>query len=730
VTEGTPPIGTHLTEFGFIVALEISGLVLALTMARAAGAREPGASVYRIVSAVERAVRGYLSRARRPAAGALLLALAAVVSAYALLGRVELVLRLAGGLVVGASLTAVCAALSAAYTARAAGATHASARLGFNAALTATMRAGGAVGIGTETASTLGALALFGVTYLAEGGSVAPSVAGPSLANPCLIVTGYALGAALAALMVDRAGSAYLVGAEAGKGRARFDASGDANDPRNPALVAGLVGDHVGAVASGSALLFALSATATAAAFSCARSIGASPSDELHAAALPLVFRSFGMVGCAAGTLSARADEAQGQSLALLRGCACAFAIALFGILGGSYWLAPGDWWFLAAAGALGLAVSAVPSVVALSLLDRQARPVREAVESLREGASAAFGSSIGHALVRTVLPVAGLVTLTILAGLLGERGMTRVGALAGVSVFALSLSALAPYALTALAMSAIARSARAATALSKLDAESAWRLQRLDDAGFAAAAPARAHLFTASAVAALPAVGAVLATADSQGLGLSGALLCATVAVAVVLGSAGHSARAASLTADEVALEVERQLEGGIGGPAAGTALASDGGPMPAGPAARPLPEGFTPSYRSCEELTQKAASSGLLLGALWALAPLVLLGIGLGLVYRVSGSRLAAAALSTFVATAAVTALGAALAVDGARTVHGSARRLARLERTASPAAPIPEDVLANILGIAAGPAACSQALLVASFALAILVTLTNQQ
>ena len=133
--------------------------------------------------------------------------------------------------------------------------------------------------------------------------------------------------------------------------------------------------------------------------------------------------------------------------------------------------------------------------------------------------------------------------------------------------------------------------------------------------------------------------------------------------------------------------------------------------------------------SYRACEELTQKAASIGLFFGTGWAAVPLVLLGTGLGLVYRVGGSRLAAAALSTFVATAAVTALGAALAVDGARTVHGNARRLARLEReTAGSAAPISEDVLANVLGIAAGPGACFQALLLASFALAILVTLTT--
>jgi hypothetical protein len=258
--------------------------------------------------------------------------------------------------------------------------------------------------------------------------------------------------------------------------------------------------------------------------------------------------------------------------------------------------------------------------------------------------------------------------------------------------------------------MSAVARSARSITALSKVDAESAWRLQRLDDVGFAAAAPARALLFTAGAFAVLPGIVIALGAFEgASGLGPSGAMFCALIGSFVVLGHAGQAARAASRTADEVALEVERQVGGvaaGGAGPGAGTGA---------------LTEGHAPSYRACEELTQKAASAGLFLGASWAVAPLVLLGIGLGLVYRVGGSRLAAAAVSTIVATAAVTALGAALAVDGARTVHGGARRLARHEReTASRAAPNAEDVLANILGIAAGPGASSQALLLASFAL----------
>ena len=688
-----------MTELAFIVAIELGGFVLSLTMARAAAEREPGASVYRVVSAVERALRGFFAR-QRPAIGiAVVLSLVVILAAGALFGRAAPALWVAVGMLIGAALCTTFAALSASVTGRAAGATHASARFGFNPALTSALRAGGAVGIGAETASALGSLGLFGVTYFAGGGQATGPTSFENLSSPCLVTAGYALGAALAALVVERAGAAYRVGAEAG--RSTFDPIGDGNDPRNPALVSGIVGDHAGPVGGSSAVLFAFTAAATSAAFHAAKGFGADPGDALRAAALALVMRSFGTVGCAAGILAARADEAQGQGLALIRGLACAVSIALFGVVGASYWLAPNDWWFFASAGALGLGAAALPCVLLASLGDRQAKPLRDALAFLREGATAGFGASLGHAFERALAPLFAVVTLAIVAGVLGERGAPPRGAVLGTAVFTLTLSSLAPYTVTVLGLGAIAKSARSTTALSKLDNESSWRLQRLDDIGFAAQGPAHAHIVTASAFAALPALSSVLVASSAFGLGVPVAFALATLAAAVVFVSAGQSARAATRTADEVALEVRRQVAG-----------------------SEPGGEGHTPSYRSCEELTQKAASAGLVPASAWAIIPLALLGIGLGLVYRVGGSRLAAAALSTFVATAAVTALGAALAVDGARTVHGGARRQARLEReTAGRAAPIPEDVLANTLGIAAGPAACSQALILASLALAIL-------
>ena len=116
--------------------------------------------------------------------------------------------------------------------------------------------------------------------------------------------------------------------------------------------------------------------------------------------------------------------------------------------------------------------------------------------------------------------------------------------------------------------------------------------------------------------------------------------------------------------------------------------------------------------------------AALGSVLGAsLAALGPPVVLGIALGLVYREGGSPLATAALTTFVVTVAVTGLGAALAVDGARAVLTGARRASRPEAgSATIGASITGDALADIWSNAAGPAASSLCLLVSAVALVI--------
>jgi hypothetical protein len=83
------------------------------------------------------------------------------------------------------------------------------------------------------------------------------------------------------------------------------------------------------------------------------------------------------------------------------------------------------------------------------------------------------------------------------------------------------------------------------------------------------------------------------------------------------------------------------------------------------------------------------------------------LLLGVALRVVYP-SSRQLLADGLSSFIVVAAVTGLGAALVVDGARAALGSARRATR-PRGSSPgyAAAVSGDVVADVLNVA-GPAA----------------------
>jgi hypothetical protein len=169
----------------------------------------------------------------------------------------------------------------------------------------------------------------------------------------------------------------------------------------------------------------------------------------------------------------------------------------------------------------------------------------------------------------------------------------------------------------------------------------------------------------------------------------------CLLVQVALVVRRSARAAR-------ELTLEVERQLAS-------------------APPATRESGENGAASYRACEELCGRLGLAGALPLATVGAALPVLLGIGLLLVYRIGSPRLAADASAMFVAGAAVTALGAALTVDGAHAVLAAARRASRPEAdSATFAASVTGDALLSLLSNAIGPIVCSLSLIAASLAL----------
>jgi Na+/H+-translocating membrane pyrophosphatase len=259
--------------------------------------------------------------------------------------------------------------------------------------------------------------------------------------------------------------------------------------------------------------------------------------------------------------------------------------------------------------------------------------------------------------------------------------------------MFALAALSVAPFVSSVATFGTVSDGARGTLAMINGDADAKRRVARLDDAGFLGGAVARRYAASSAASAALLVAWAIALqarpTAATPGLaGSSAALIwCGAIGAAVVLSYAGAVSRAAVRAARDVSAEVERQLRG-----------------FPREHGVAQVPLDYTPSYKSCVELTTTVA----LRHALWPVAlgvgaPLALGGL-LWLAFRELSPDLAPRGLSLFVAFAALTALCVALAFDALRATLGSVRRV---NRGRDHGTAISADAVSDVFGNAAAPA-----------------------
>ncbi len=682
-------------ELALIFVLELFGLALAVGLARAAFT-DPGVGVRRVVAAVERAARAFLARTRVALAVLVGLAACLVLLAGHVFGQRETGVASALGVLLGASLAGVLGVVASVLGGRASAAVVTGAASRFDLALGAAVRGAGATGILAQSFASLGVLGLLGAGHWLHRGPTPPTL-GELAGRSALALPGFALGAALVAAVFEATAGSYRAAARSGEHWAVLrDPSLVRQPARNPGLVSGLVGERL-VHGAGSASLFA--ACTAAAVGASALALGGGAVAEPRWLAFPLLLWAFGLIASGAGLFVVRALEAQGAAPALVRGQLSLGAVWLVGLLGGAYWLYPDAWAALAGAGAVGLVGGALAPYTMAGAFARRRGPLRDALDALGTGAATtqatALGFGLGHAaLVALLLGLTGALA----ASLGASSGLPRGDEL-GLMLALFAAMSWAPFALAVDAGSSLAESAEGIATMGGADASTHARIQRVTASTETAAAVARSQLTLTQVLGALAVTfGSVRAgaTGGEQGVTTWATLL----GVATVLLVAGHATRRAARGAREVSLEIERQL--------ASTVAETPG-------------EGRAPSYRACEEAAGRAGLSGGLGAATLALGGPVLLGIALRLVYRESGPRLAAEALATFVAGAAVTALGVALAVDGARAVLAGARRASRPEGDpATHAASVTGSALAEILGGAAGPAVCTAALIAASLAI----------
>jgi K(+)-stimulated pyrophosphate-energized sodium pump len=286
------------------------------------------------------------------------------------------------------------------------------------------------------------ALSLIGVTviFFAYGGNDNPQIA------PHLIV-GFGFGASFVALFAQLGGGIYTKAADVGADLVGKVESGiPEDDPRNPAVIADLVGDNVGDCAGRGADLFESTA---------AENIGAMilgvlayvATDNIAWILFPLCVRGFGMIASMIGLLCVRARENENAMNALNRGYFVAIALSVVGLAITVHFML--DNWWLFGAGLVGIAASIIIVYVTQYYTESRFRPVRDIAEASKTGPATniIMGISVGFA---TTLPTALIIGIALLLAFwMGDRsGVLGAGAF-GTAVATMGMLMTCPFVLS-----------------------------------------------------------------------------------------------------------------------------------------------------------------------------------------------------------------------------------------------------------------------------------------
>jgi len=284
------------------------------------------------------------------------------------------------------------------------------------------------------------ALSLIGVTviFFAYGGATNPQIA------PHLIV-GFGFGASFVALFAQLGGGIYTKAADVGADLVGKVESGiPEDDPRNPAVIADLVGDNVGDCAGRGADLFESTA---------AENIGAMilgiaayvATGNIAWILFPLCVRGFGMIASMIGIFFVRAKENENAMAALNRGYFVAIALSIVGLAVTVYFML-GNWW-LFGAGVVGIAASVVIVFITQYYTEWRYKPVRSIAEASKTGPATniIMGTAVGF---ETTLATALVIGISLLLSFwMGD--MSGVHGAFGTAVATMGMLMTCPYVLS-----------------------------------------------------------------------------------------------------------------------------------------------------------------------------------------------------------------------------------------------------------------------------------------
>ncbi|WJX48583.1 Pyrophosphate-energized membrane proton pump 3, variant 2 [Trifolium repens] len=330
-------------------------------------------------------------------------------------------------------------------------------------ALQIATRAGGLAALIVVGMAVIGIAVLYATFYVWMGVDTPGSM---KVTDLPLLLVGYGFGASFVALFAQLGGGIYTKAADVGADLVgKVEQGIPEDDPRNPAVIADLVGDNVGDCAARGADLF----ESIAAEIISAMILGGTMAQRYPSGFIlfPLVVHSFDLVVSSVGIFSIRGTRESGvlspieDPMAILqKGYSVTIVLAVLAFGLSTRWLlyveqAPSAWFNFALCGLIGIITAYVFVWITKYYTDYKHEPVRTLALSSSTGHGTNIIAGVSLGLESTGLPVL-VISVAIVsaywlgqtAGLIDETG-NPTGGLFGTAVATMGMLSTAAYILT-----------------------------------------------------------------------------------------------------------------------------------------------------------------------------------------------------------------------------------------------------------------------------------------
>ncbi|MBK7704237.1 MAG: sodium-translocating pyrophosphatase [Acidobacteria bacterium] len=381
-----------------------------------------------------------------------------------------------------------------------------------NDALQTALRGGAVSGLFVVAMCLLGISILF---LLVQWAGVDPR-------NVPLVIAGFGFGASFVALFAQLGGGIYTKAADVGADLVgKVEAGIPEDDPRNPAVIADLVGDNVGDCAGRGADLFESTAAENIGALILGASLFAanaklfSPSQQLGVIVFPLVVSALCIIASIVGVMIVRTkDDTKNPMQALNTGyyVTAVLAALLFG--GACYFFlnpknaegvstAPEAWIYFWACGIIGLLTSVAFLFITQYYTESEYRPVKSIANASVTGPATNIINGIAVGLECVAMPIIVIAVALITSFYLGEASGLQKAGLFGTAVATMGMLGTAGYVLAMDVFGPITDNAGGIVEMSNQPEEVREKTDKLDSVGNTTKALTKGYAVGSAALAA-----------------------------------------------------------------------------------------------------------------------------------------------------------------------------------------------------------------------------------